>query len=797
MVLCLAIGTVFNAYTQHIKVVDEDSKRPIFGATVSNSDFSFTTTTNGMGMFSMPALNNSDTLTFRSLGHETLSLTVADIRSLPDSTITMRTDHFSLNDVVITANRWEQPEKEVPQTSIHVRPQQIAEDNPQTSADLLAKTGAVFVQKSQQGGGSPMIRGFATNRVLISVDQVRMNNAIFRSGNLQNVISIDPLAVEQVEVLFGPGSLLYGSDAIGGVMSFNTLAPVYTSGGFQTNGTAVIRRSTANKEYTQHFDTKLSHKKWALVSSITLNQFGDLKMGSRGPDDYLKRDEVFSSYGSDQIRPNPDQRIQLRSGYSQLNLMEKLGFKPNANTELVYAFHHSATSNVDRYDRLLRRRDGLPRSAEWYYGPQVWTMHHGKLNFSKKTQLYDALSINAAFQKFEESRYDRDFQSDLLNIRQERVNAYSLNLDFNKAFNARHRMVYGAEYVLNNVNSTGLVQNIKDFSRSTGPSRYPDAVWQSAGAYANYLYQVSPQFHWEAGLRYSQFLVQADFNTDFYPLPFDEANLSNGALTGSTGLVWSPSTELKLSSHFSTGFRAPNVDDIGKVFDSEPGAVVVPNPELKPEHVYNLDLGMAWIWRKNLRLNASLFYSLLDDALVRRSFQLNGMDSIFYDGELSKVQAIQNSAQAYVYGALLSVEYRSPFGLSATSTFSYQYGEEEVEENVFYRLRHAAPWFGQSSVSYQLRAFNFEVYAQYNGGLSPDQLPLEEHSKEYLYALNEEGQPYLPSWITYNTRISFQSGSGIFLVAAIENLSNLRYRPYSSGLVAAGRNLVLSARVSF
>ena len=106
--------------------------------------------------------------------------------------------------------------------------QDVQFQNPQTTADLLSNSGEVFIQKSQQGGGSPMIRGFATNRVLIAVDEVRMNNAIFRSGNLQNVISIDPFAVENTEVLFGPGSVIYGSDAIGGVMSFTTLAPKFS-----------------------------------------------------------------------------------------------------------------------------------------------------------------------------------------------------------------------------------------------------------------------------------------------------------------------------------------------------------------------------------------------------------------------------------------------------------------------------------------------------------------------------------------------------------------------------------------
>lgn len=797
MVLCLFLGAICTAHSQTIQVVDQVSRLPIFGAAVFNTDFSFSTTTDGSGSFSIAQTTDTDTLTIRSLGYQQQRLSVKDLRMLPDSTLMLRAGHLSLNDVVITANRWEQAEKEVPQTSIRVSPQQIARDNPQTSADLLAKSGAVFIQKSQQGGGSPMIRGFATNRVLISVDQVRMNNAIFRSGNLQNVISIDPLAVEQVEVLFGPGSLLYGSDAIGGVMSFSTLRPMYSSTGFKASGTAVHRRSSANREVTQHFDTRLSSKKWSVVSSITLNQFGDLRMGSNGPYNYLKQDSLFSTFGTDFVKPNPDPRIQLRSGYSQLSIMEKVGYKPNKNVELIYAFHHSATTNVDRYDRLLRMRDSLPRSAVWYYGPQVWTMHHAKVLLRKETKLYDAASLNVSYQNFQESRNDRDYNDDLINIRKEYVDAYSVNADFNKALSARHKMVYGAEYVFNDVQSQGSVQHRKSLSRQTAPSRYPQATWQSMGVYGNYLYNLSQTLHLETGMRYSRFLVNAQFDTTFYPLGFSEANLSKGALTGSAGFVWSPKEQLKFSSHFSTGFRAPNVDDIGKVFDSEPGSVVVPNPDLEPEYAYNWDLGLAYVWNNSLKLNASLFYSILSNALVRRDFQLNGRDSILYDGELSGVQAIQNSANAFVYGCLVSIEYRSASGLAASSTFSYQYGEEELDNGNFSRLRHAAPWFGKTAVSYQLRGFNFEAYAMYNGGLSAEQLPDEESNKDYLYALNGDGLPYSPAWTTYNARVSFQSAAGILLTVALENISDLRYRPYSSGLAAPGRNLVISGRFTF
>lgn len=135
----------------------------------------------------------------------------------------------SLEEVVVSATKWQQKKNDLPYKITTIKAEAIELQNPQTAADLLGISGKVFIQKSQQGGGSPMIRGFATNRLLYTVDGVRMNTAIFRGGNIQNVISLDGFAMENVEVLFGPNSVIYGSDAIGGVMSFQTVKPKFAT----------------------------------------------------------------------------------------------------------------------------------------------------------------------------------------------------------------------------------------------------------------------------------------------------------------------------------------------------------------------------------------------------------------------------------------------------------------------------------------------------------------------------------------------------------------------------------------
>ncbi|PQJ12549.1 hypothetical protein CJD36_002035 [Flavipsychrobacter stenotrophus] len=135
------------------------------------------------------------------------------------------TDKQVLDDVTISANKVAEPRRNVAQQVVVLSQKAIAASQSQTTADLMSAAN-IFVQKSQMGGGSPVLRGFEANRVLMVVDGVRMNNIIYRAGHLQNIVTLDNASLERVEVLYGPSSNVYGSDALGGVISF-TLSALY------------------------------------------------------------------------------------------------------------------------------------------------------------------------------------------------------------------------------------------------------------------------------------------------------------------------------------------------------------------------------------------------------------------------------------------------------------------------------------------------------------------------------------------------------------------------------------------
>ena len=799
LVLCSLVSLYSSA--QSITVVEESTEKPLEMVTVYSPESEASSLTDRRGQANISEMTKSDSIIFRLIGYKPVIASYEELSKL-GFRIELEKDQFSLNEVLISANKWEQQKRDIPRRITSIESEQITLQNPQTAADLLGTSGEVYIQKSQLGGGSPMIRGFATNRVLLVVDGVRMNNAIFRSGNLQNVISLDPNAISDAEVIFGPGSVIYGSDAIGGVMDFHTLQPKFSEDETtRFGGQAMARYASANNERTGHIDFNIGLNRWAFRTSVSFSEFDHQVMGKNGPDDYLRPVYQDIRNGRDTLIENPNPREQVPSGYGQVNIMQKVRFAPNSNFDINYGFHYSETTDLPRYDRLIRFDGDEPASAEWYYGPQKWMMHNLQAEWSRDEGIFDQARLTLAYQFFEESRHDRDFRGDIQQNRSENVHAYSANLDLNKKLSEQFSLFYGAEYVLNDIESRASAKNVNTGNVFDIQTRYPNgSSWQSSAAYFTGRYKPNKKLTFQAGLRYNHVYISAPFDTTFLPLPFSESELATGALNGNLGATYRPGASWQFNASASTGFRAPNIDDIGKVFDSTPGNVVVPNRDLSPEYAYNFEAGITKVFSETARLEGSAYYTILKDALTRRPYRLNGQDSIIYDGEMSRVFAIQNASEAYVYGVELSAEVNFLRHFSVLGHFNYQYGRQTSrpapdadEEEV--PLRHVAPPFGDLHLRYENQGLMLDLYGVYHDEFSHGELPPEERNDPAVYALDDNGLPYSPSWYTLNFKATYQASQSIQLSGGVENILNKRYRPFASGISAPGINFILAARV--
>ncbi|MFN4147011.1 MAG: TonB-dependent receptor plug domain-containing protein [Runella sp.] len=704
-------------------------------------------------------------------------------------------DTLQLEEVVISASRFEQQKRSLPFQIEQVSAQQIAFRNSQTTADMLTQTGQVFVQKSQAGGGSPVLRGFEANRILLVVDGVRMNNAIFRGGHLQNVLRIDQSLLERAEILMGPSSVVYGSDALGGVIHFRTLTPKMNSG---LKGNAYLRHSTANNEKTGHVNLQFGASKWAFLTGFTFSDFGDVRQGSNRLEKYPNFGKLMfypiRQNNQDVAVPNPDPNLQVGSAYQQWDFYNKLIFKPSSFVQHTLNVQYSNTGDVPRYDRLSEVANNRPRFAEWYYGPEKRFLASYQLETTHKNLLHDRAQLIVAYQDVEESRHSRRFGNNSRRNQLEHVKIYSLNYDALKKI-SRHEWKYGLEGTYNEVRSRAFFTNVATNATTNADTRYPDGGSQMHSLAMYLTDQISWKEKWflHGGLRYNLIGLSAKFiNKDFFPFPFSDISQTPNALSGNVGLVYSPSVKTKINALMSTGFKAPNVDDLAKVFDSSPGNLIVPNPGLRPEYTYNYELGISQAVGSVLRVEAVGHYTQFRNVIVTEPFTFNGQTQLMYNGLMSRITANQNKRRAYMQGFNLNLFVKLTKQLQLTSMISRVIGRIIEENGGTSPLDHIPPTYGRTALLYQAKKFQIEAFSLYNGWKYLSDYKLDgEDNQQYA---TPDG---MPAWHTFNLRGSVDILKNLTLQAACENIADRNYRHFASGISAPGRNFVLTLRGKF
>lgn len=732
---------------------------------------------------------------------------------------------LQLNEVVVSANRFSEKQKNVVQQITVIGAPTIGRVNAQNTGDLLMGTGKVFVQKSQQGGSSPVLRGFEASRVLLVVDGVRMNNAIYRSGHLQNVITVDQNMLERVEVMFGPASTLYGSDALGGVINFITKQPRLAAEGNKgiASGSVFTRYSSANDEQTGHFDLNIGFKKLALLTAVTYSDFGDMKIGSKDHKDYPdfgRRFEYVDQIGyMDTIRKNNDPNRQVFSGYKQWDILQKVLYKPSEKVSHQLSFQYSNSGNVPRYDRLQDMRNGQLRYAAWYYGPQLRQFAGYTFNAEKLPGFFNQVRATVSYQNIEESRQTRDYRRyDRFDSRREKVKVFGAVIDARKVF-GNHELSVGTDLQWNDVKSRADRTNLLTGAVSKLDTRYPDGKnrMNYYGLFAQHTLKMKAgKWVLNDGLRLQFTSLQSNIeDNSFFNLPVTETTQKNTAVTGNLGLVYMASPTARVTLGLSSGFRSPNIDDLAKVFESSTAAkqVVVPNADLKPEYTYNVDLGFSKLIAGKVQVELNGFYTWFRNAIVKAPYTLNGQDSILYNGVMCQVLASQNANKAYVMGLTASVSGDLTGHFSVLTTITLTRGRFDTDpsknSSVYQKqpdgsyalvqasvsskpLDHIPPVFGKTSLFYRAKTWNLEAFAQYNGFKHLDQYNADgEDNAQYATA---DG---MPGWVTFNLRGQVNLHSQIQLQLALENILDRNYRYFASGFSAPGRNLVATLRARF
>ncbi|RTL13538.1 MAG: TonB-dependent receptor [Flavobacteriaceae bacterium] len=708
-----------------------------------------------------------------------------------------------LSEVVIS-NKVPKKYTQLPNQVEVITAKQFDFQNFQSTAEMLSNSGALFVQKSQQGGGSPVIRGFEASRVLLTVDGVRMNNLIFRAGHLQNVITVDENMLESVGVFYGPSSTLFGSDALGGSVAMTTKnAKFLDQAQNKFTGGINTRYSSVNEEKSVALHLNYATSNFASLTFFSFNDFGDLKMGKKknhNGDYFGERPNYVSTVnGVDQLNVNSDKYTQVGSAYKQYNFMQKFAYKTNSGYLHGLNVQYSTTSDINRYDRLTEKTGSGLKFAEWYYGPQERLLAIYSLQ-KEKAFLNSDLKINVAYQNVKESRHNRRFNNYNLQHNEENVDMFSVSLDLDKKF-TKGELFYGFESYYETLKSTGYANNINTGVVTNINTRYPngDNNMMRNDFYVSYNEKMSEKTFWNVGARAGYTSLKSTIaDNSVFALPFDEISQGNFTYSGTLGITHNTSKNFALKANVATGFRAPNIDDLAKVFESVPGSssalgtLIVPNEDLKPEKTITGDLGIVvQSDSKKIKLESTYFYTRLYDAIVTDDFTYNGQSIVNFNGYDAQVKANQNKGKAFVTGFSTNVSAYIVTDLLFSANFNYTLGRV-VEEGSQRPLDHIAPYFGKVGLSYTYNKLNLEGYVLYNGKKDiSDYSTSGEDNAQYAPANG------MPAWETYNFKMGYQVINGGTLFAGVENILDTQYRVFASGINAPGRNIYGGIKYTF
>ncbi len=737
---------------------------------------------------------------------------------LNDNIVYLSKESEQLDEVVVSVFKSKAKTKKIAEQIEVIKVGKIQKMAAQTSADILTSVSGIRVQKSQLGGGSPVLRGMESNRILLVVDGVRMNNAIYRKGHLQNSITVGPNMLDRIEVVFGPSSVIYGSDALGGVIHYYTKTPKLSKKK-EVKNNFFSRFTTINNEITNQASVEFSFPEWASFTSVSHSDFGDLKMGknrSHGFKDWgkiISYSENFNGNYNTEPTLNSDPNMQRNTGYYQTDILQKFYIPFSKNIDFKLNIQYSVSSNIPRFDRLTELKDeAIPSSlkfAEWYYGPQGRLLISPQLEIYPKRKWMKTGIVTLSYQNIKESRIQRKFNSLERLYREEEVDILSLNGDFSVPLARNRNLGYGFEITYNDVNSSSfgkklniINSKINGFIRNFSvQSRYPDggSSYLSSALYIDYRQDISKKSTLNSGARLTNTQLRAKWIDDtFITLENNDISLVNTALTAKISYVYKPTKNWQLNTVLSSGFRSPNIDDVGRVREKS-GNVTIPNINLKPEYAYSGEMGVQkYFNNKKFRLGANVYYTLLTNYIYRDDFQTK----ILFEGEQGNTVANVNRDNAFVTGYTLNYQGRLFKDWTTEGFVTYTKGRTfDTGEP----MSSIPPLFGNFNISYSNTKVDAGINFRFNAKKSITDFNIDEgidnHEQTPIVNINavEEVDRYYgsPGWNTFSIYGGYNLNKNFSLQGRVDNIFDEHYREFSSGISASGRSLSLSLFINF
>ncbi len=703
------------------------------------------------------------TIRIEHVSYQTLELKKVKVKSgriAVLDTIFLSTGIYQSENVIITATRTGQKLSELIPIVSMVDRREIERRNSQTSAEALREESGIFIQKTNHGGGSAIIRGLSSNQILILVDGIRLNNSTYRLGNHQYLTTVDNNMLARIEVVHGPLSVMHGSDALGGTINLVTESPQFSEGANQINYNFSNRYATADQAKTVHAGINYITSKLVFQSGFSYKNYGDLRQGTTNISNKLKT----------AIPGN----TQKPSAFTAYDFNGKIIYTPGEKQKLIAAYQQSRQDDVPRFDKYAY--NGFNK---WFYTPQKRDLLYGVYENKNKLGFINSFRSTFSYHRQQEGREKQKLPQSSLTKELDDVATLGFMFQAQSTYKT-HLLHYGLDLYLDQVQSSAQIIDSTKTSQATR-GRFPDgARYNSLGIFLEDEYHFSKAWQLDAGIRYSVFNTAFTISQDAVQNSYQK---QFRALTGSIGLMFKPNMWSSFSSNFAQGFRAPNLSDLTKFGESKGAVFEVPNLAVKPEEALSLDLNYK-VNLPKLKMVAAVYYMRISDLLISAPDLYKGKPKIISGTDTLNIKSKQNAGEAFITGFEWSLRYGFAPGFNFRSNLAYTYGENKTARDP---VGGIPPFFGLAGLSWQKQDLFLETYTRF--AMEQPRLSKDD--------LDDPRIPPggTPGWFTLNMRVEYEISPSIKVNFAIENILDQLYREHGSGINSPGRNFIFGLKI--
>lgn len=650
------------------------------------------------------------------------------------------TDSLVLNKIVVTASRKEFTSFETPDAVSVLSTQELKNNAPRSLADALTGTAGVWMQKTNHGGGSPIVRGLTGNQTLLLIDGIRLNNGTFRYGPNQYFNTIDVFSVGRVEVVRGKGSVLYGSDAMGGVINVLTRLPEYRSGKPKLGGRGQLKYMNRDMEKSGAGELSFQSENFAFSGAVNYKDFGDLFAGG--------------SLGYE--RP---------SGYDETGLNLKARLRLAGKWQLTSVYQRLIQNDVPRYDQVAQRG-----YRSYSYDPQLHRLTYLKLEHFHDSPLLRKVNLTVSHQLSDEIRKIQKENSSVLQREHDKVKTWGISAEIHSEPGENWEAVSGMEFYADRVDSEKKETDTSTGEESLLRGLYPDgSTMTNLAAFSQHTLSLN-RFRLNAGVRFNTFRIHS------VDEEFGEVDVKPSSLVTNLALQYYTSTKEQLILSLHSAFRAPNINDISTfgLFDY---GIEIPSAGLSPEKALTFEAGYKRSSEKG-SVSFTAFRTQINDQIERVEATYNGSE--YLDGQ--RVYQKKNIARSMLHGIEFESVLKLNSCLSLLNNFCWTYGENTDDGEP---MRRIPPLNCKLALQYVNSRFFGEtefLFAAKQDRLSNGDI--DDHR------IPDGGTP---GWQVFNVKLGY-SLEKIALNAGFQNLFNKAYRIHGSGVDGYGRSLWMSVQ---